>query len=673
MLSQFLGSYLTYPTTALRHTFVRNFLLTLLANMLLFLLWSPGTVYAGSDLKRLDYQLAIKQLRQRNWQDFYQSMENLKNYPLYPYLEYHQINAHLSRLPRKAVHTFLSKYAGTPVAEKLRHRWLNMLIKRGQWQQYIDDWDKSITNTRLKCFYLRSKYRTGDVKDALDATLPLWLVGKSQPSACDPLFKEWIHEGYLTQDIAWRRLELAFQNKRYRLSRYIVNKLLKDHYKTLGTLWLQMHRKPSVLSQHNKMSTLAQQYPNKMRKIVAYGLQRMARKDVVAARKEWQIYREKLAFNIEDIANVKRSLTLAATLQRHNNATSQWLINSQVTAEDPSITELRIRAALHKTDWPNVSKWINVLPKEIQQTQRWQYWRARANEKMKQNGSNVSVSPKLIYQNLAQNRTYYGFLSADQINARYAMHDQPLTMNKDETNKIMSNPAIIRALELYALDYVNDARREWHFGTRGFDAKQLTFAAKLADNAGWHEKSIQSLIKAESWNDLKARFPLAYNNSFLAASKTHRLDPRWLYAIARQESAFSPDAKSHAGALGLMQLMPRTAKHTARQIGINFKKSDLLEPVKNITLGSNYLKNLLEKFDGNRILATTAYNAGPHRVKKWLNHSRNNLTYDIWIETIPFSETRNYVQNVLAFSVIYGYRMNTPSPLISSREAAQAL
>ena len=198
-------------------------------------------------------------------------------------------------------------------------------------------------------------------------------------------------------------------------------------------------------------------------------------------------------------------------------------------------------------------------------------------------------------------------------------------------------------------------------------------AGLVAQQWGWHRKGIEAMASARYWDDLQVRFPLAFNTQVQAVAELTKIEPQLLFAVARQESAFSPDARSRVGATGLMQLMPGTAKDTAKKIGIKYKKSDLLRPDINVKLGGSYLKQMMGRFEGNRILTAAAYNAGPHRVNKWLSDDDQLLPYDVWIELIPFKETRRYVQNILTYSVIYGYRMGAEVPFIRQNEARQLL
>ncbi len=652
---------------------LKAFLLTVIMSFLVGLMMLPDQASAHSYSHYADarerYQVAMNQLATGQLDAFRQNLEALSDYPLYPYLEYERINQHITRLPVQDVQAFIERYKGTPVANKMNRRWLNVLIKKHQWQQYVDDWDPAIRNTRLRCWHLRAKYRTGNKTEALAGVQALWLKPHSQPKACDPLFKEWITGGYLSQDVAWQRLSMAMAAHRTRLAGYIVRKLLKDDYALLGQAYLNAHRRPEALLT-NAQSLQQLSHSDKANQIILHGLKRWLRKDLAAASQAWVALQADFAFASSETQEINQLITMAASSE---SALAGLIEQDEKIIGDAAKTiEGHIRAALRGADWPKVASLIRALPAPYQQKSRWQYWLARSLEEQKLDEPGLP-EPQQIYQELAKTRNFYGFLAADLIDAEYAMRDQPAPVDPMALHHLAENPNVVRALELFAVNQLTDARREWSAGSRDMDGAALVALGKMAESFDWHEKAIRSLIHAQYWDDLQTRFPLAYKHKILDASQSKQLDASWLYAIARQESAFSPDAKSSAGALGLMQLMPGTAKDSARELGLKVRKADLLQPETNIELGSNYLKTLLKKFEGNRILATTAYNAGPHRVKKWLETTQNNLPFDAWIETIPFRETRSYVQNVLAFSVIYDYRLNRYRQLVTSQEAEQLL
>jgi soluble lytic murein transglycosylase len=375
----------------------------------------------------------------------------------------------------------------------------------------------------------------------------------------------------------------------------------------------------------------------------------------------------------DDLRQSTQQKLLTQLIRRHQHQAAQDWLKQMPEVSSEHLVEALIRDALRQKDWEEVYAGINRLSPEAQQSSRWLYWRARSQQTLKLSNP-AQPTPEQTFTQLAMGRGYYSFLAADRLERQYTLGDNPVTARPERVAEIAEQPATKRARELLAVDEINPARREWLSVTKQLDEEGHLAAAKLAHQWGWHRKTIQSLAAVKQWDDLQMRYPLAYNQQVLKIAHQQRVSPPLLFSIARQESAFAADAKSPAGALGLMQLMPSTARYTARKAGVRYRnKHDLLTPEKNITLGSHYINELLTQFDGNRILASAAYNAGPSRVKKWLSSTDKQLDHDIWVEIIPFKETRKYVQNILSYSVIYGYRMGRKLPLLTEKELHQRL
>ncbi|MEJ2761988.1 MAG: transglycosylase SLT domain-containing protein, partial [Gammaproteobacteria bacterium] len=283
---------------------------------------------------------------------------------------------------------------------------------------------------------------------------------------------------------------------------------------------------------------------------------------------------------------------------------------------------------------------------------RWRYWRARA---LEQAGERKTADA--IYRSLAGQRDYYGFLAADRLGIPYNLNYASLPNDVETWKAIMAMPAVIRARELYKLGMMLEARREWRDALTRMSDHQMQIAARIAADWGWDDRTILTLGRAQAYDDLVLRFPLPYEHRLKKYAKKRGLDLSWLFALTRAESAFMQDARSPTGALGLMQVMPRTGRRTARAIGFRtFHTRYLLQADKNITIGTAYLKQMYDKFNGNQILATAAYNAGPYNVARWLPESECDEP-DVWIETIPFTETRKYVARILYYSSIYDWRL----------------
>jgi peptidoglycan lytic transglycosylase len=607
--------------------------------------------------QRKQYKQTFAAIKKGHRTNSQRGLKQLRDYPLYSYLLKEQLGRKLKQLPYTEVDQFLTSHGDTVVGMQLRKRWLAVLAQKKLWAKFMQYYHPDIASTTLRCSYLEALHQNGFTKIAHNKTSEIWLSGKSLPDQCNSAFKRWQTAGGKTDELVWSRVKLALNANNTRLARYLSERAsapLKPYTRRL----INVHRKPRRLEKKADFKDNTDYTVD----IITHGLQRLVSKDANLTSRLWVSYRGYTAFSDQQYHAIRNKLARQLIASSDPSAL-QWLIVHDPNVEDSYLLEWRIRLALKKQQWARAGHWISLLPYELQKEPRWRYWLARVYQKT---GQPAEKSNKLMSE-LAKERHYYGFLAADARSDHYGFNHSERTILVDDF-QISQIPALARAHEFYKLGELINARREWRSGTQSLDLAQLSNATSLAHSWGWHQQAIHTTIKAQQWNNLSIRFPLAYQSHMVDAAKSTTISLEWLYAIARQESAFADDAYSSAGARGLLQLRPSTAKKIAHRIGVKYKTRDLYQADKNITLGSVYLKELLEVFEGNRILATAAYNAGPHRVKKWLKKQDKALPYDIWIETLPFYETRNYVQNVLAFSVIYGYRLGTDSPLIGAQE-----
>lgn len=612
----------------------------------------------------LDAEKAFKERQFNTYKIIFNDIDD--DYPLKAILEYEDLQRRLYLLPYADVDLFLEQQAGTYLHDALARDWLAALAKKKNWHDYRSYFLTSgLKRVKLQCLNLRARLYTGD-ETAFADVATLWNVGKSQPSECDPLFASWKNAGHLTSDLAWDRFRKSVRARERTLARYIVRHM-SPRQQTLANLYLDVDRNPRILK---KISRFSRPSPE-MHEIILHGIRRYSRIDSADAFKQWERYDAKNYFATADRTKTQEYLITQLAKQGHME-TAEALIKSSNARASSDLTAWLIRDALGDLDWQRVYNTLVRLSSEDQQNNRWLYWRARAMEELKISDPDYPSSQQ-IYGSLALTRSFYGFLSSDILGQNYTLADKPSNPSLETVDAVQSNLSMRRASELLSIGRGRQARREWFYATRNFAAQELLAAGKLAEQWGWHRQSIQAMIQAKHWDDLQLRFPLAYQEELNLASKSTKIETTFLYAIARQESAFAPEVRSPAGAMGLMQLMPATAKETANKIGVKYKYWDLIKPSNNIELGSSYLHQLLDQFKGNHILAAAAYNAGPNRVKQWISKQDKQIPYDVWIETIPFNETRGYVQNVLSFSVIYGYRLGDKTPLLSEQNKNQFL
>jgi soluble lytic murein transglycosylase len=343
---------------------------------------------------------------------------------------------------------------------------------------------------------------------------------------------------------------------------------------------------------------------------------------------------------------------------------------------DVDLQRQRIIVALTRGHWSQVKSRIDVLPLQEREQPQWQYWKGRALQQLRQNNQ-----AKTILAQVSQDRTYYAFLAANHGGYAYYLVNRPLQIEPALLQEIAQRQATRRAQELRNIGRIVDARLEWRWLTKNLDVSGLQAAANLANNWRWHDQAIFTLARSNFWDDLDLRFPLEHLNLVEQFAKNNQLPTAWVLAIIRQESAFAADAASPVGALGLMQLMPATAHQVAQKLGKPPPKNAmaLSLPTTNIELGSSYLREMLQRFDNNIILATAAYNAGPTRVNRWL--PKKTMNAEIWVEKIPFRETRIYVQRVMTYMIIYEQRLGLKPgaivqhmrPIRSSKAIRQAV
>ncbi|MBT4379902.1 MAG: transglycosylase SLT domain-containing protein [Gammaproteobacteria bacterium] len=581
----------------------------------------------------------------------------LRTYPLYPYLEYTEISYRISRQSEQDILRFVEQYKDTPLVESLLAHWLSNLAKRGKWEIFVTHYDKVTPTKKLACQHAYGLYKVGMVDQALTQAEKLWTVGFSQPDECDSIFNVWRGANGITPEIAWQRFALSLKENNKDLASYLI-RFVDRQDKPFATNYRLVHLKPKTIKRYKSFK--ATNIRN--REIILHGVKRLSRLDPEDALLTLEKYEKLQDFNPDELEDAYTYIGVRLAGKSSDLALVDSLpVNLH---EHPKLVEARIRQNLKHGDWSNVMVLINLLPQEQQKSNRWQYWKARAlglsaDEADREIARNVMIE-------LSSERSFYGFVSADILQNQYNYQDEPSPVTLEQILSLEESPGVQRALELFALGERSQARREWYFSTSDFNNVERDVAARVALRWGWYKASIQTMIDAGAWNHLDHRFPIAYADTFITHARRANIPVQWSLAIARQESSFMTDAKSSAGALGVMQLMPATAKQVAAKIGVSYPNNrSLTSPDLNIRLGTNYLAQMLRKFDNNRILASAAYNAGPGRVNQWLNP---DVPFDVWIEIIPFTETRNYVQNVLMFSSIYSRRMNERQPLIYAHE-----
>lgn len=624
--------------------------------------------------ERALYRDALADLYAVRLRAFESKLEQLQDYPLLPYLHYARLLRYISNVEPAEVIAFRERFADSHLADSALTHWLENLARRGHWELFRQHYDPGMANsTAQQCRYYRSLYETGDREAALAGAARMWVAADSRPDVCDPLFNVWRRAGGLTDALAWERIHLALGANRPTLAGYLL-RYLNPANEALGREFIALHRQPQRLG---RVASLPGD-PVRAAGVVAHVIKRMARQDPDAAATAWRTWSSRVALPAAEQQQVVEEI-LRWRIRREllpDNFSASWPPAGLGRELDTSLLEELIRRAVANERWEEVLTWIGRLPEAAREGVSWQYWQARASLEL-HDASHAAKPPPIaldpaaaqaLLALVAEQRNFYGFMAADRLGQPVNMQAETLELSAAEINFVASQSSMQRALELYAMDERLDARREIAWLRSRLDGRGLLALAELARRQGWHNEAIQATITAREWNHLDLRFPLAFAEPMQANARLRQLEPSWLYAIARQESAFRVDARSHAGALGVMQVMPATAQLTARQLNIPLANTwQLLDHNKNIEIGAGYLARMYERYQHNRILASAAYNAGPGRVDQWLAR-RPATPADVWIEAIPFRETRGYVQNVLAFALIYSRRLGEEKPFIYDHE-----
>ncbi len=569
-------------------------------------------------------------------------LPKLEDYPLYPYLLYKSLLGNKNQLSK--VESFLEKYADTPYASSLRNNQLSLLASQKKWNAYVSLYENN-SSTKLQCHYQWALHKTGNTVSALKGAKQLWLTGQSQPPECDELFNLLKERKMLTSDLVWKRFSLALRAGNLSFARYL-KKSLPTKPANNAAFWLKVYQSPqSTLVKWQSWPSNKELYS----KIFVHGLERLVAKDLSLANKIWHEGKNHFAVDSLQSAQLERLLSLKMIKNRHPQALKS-LFNLTPEQDNAETRKWRVRAALLNQDWNRVDDALNRLTIDEQETSRWKYWKARMLAEL-----GHPVASTQLYQEIAGERDFYGFLAADRTKLDYALNNSPIEVSLASAQELEQSWPFLAMKEFLAVNHELDARRLWWYKSQRLEHSELLAAARLANQWGWHDVAIFTAARAKQWDDVELRFPLAYKEQILKHAANAELRPSLVYGVIRRESAFRTNVSSKAGARGLMQIMPKTGRMLARKLNHRWQSAaQLFQPETNLRYGTTYLKQLSARFNNNLAMVAAGYNAGPHRVERWRPQTQS-VPADIWVETIPFNETRNYVKAVLAYMSIYNH------------------
>jgi soluble lytic murein transglycosylase len=595
--------------------------------------------------QRQAFLQAEKYLSEKNEAGFLEVTASLSDYPLYPYLKYQWLKDHTDQTDQ--VLTFLSTYKDTRYAGLLSSKWLDYLAEQGRWYNFIKYYEVGESSAD-DCQYQWAQYQTGKQQQTLAEAKRLWLSGRAAEKRCQPLFSALQNSPLITPDLIWQRFETAIEGNDTETARATLL-LLKEAARKNAENWLQLHQKPELVED----SRFWQEKTAQTGRLFAYAIKRLANANLEKALAVWDGKKSDFAVDGQTAQAVERKLGMALLGKKDNRAYDHLNKASQA---DEETRAAKVRAALLEQNWQHVNSALTDLTLDERQEPKWQYWQARGLQEIgKKQESNK------VYTELAKDRSYYGFLAAETVNVPYQIIDQPVSVQEADLKQLSEQAEFKACYEFKLLNLDLEARRQWQFAIKDLPKEKLLTAAKLAQQWQWDQIAITTLVKADYWDDMALRFPVLYLTEVQTSADKHGLDPALLFGLMRQESMLDKNAVSSVGAKGLMQLMPETARTVARTLLEPWQSdNDLFKPELNINYGGYYFKDLLTRFGGHVAVAGAAYNAGPNRAKKWLPIT-SAVPADIWIETIPFKETRKYVSTVLSYAIIYQQRLKKGS------------
>ena len=551
----------------------------------------------------------------------------LRDYPLYPYLPAAALLHDIRQVDLPTVQAYLAQYPGLIPAQDLRRDFLLELARRQDWNGFLALYRPG-TNLTLACDAVQARMASDAKLDFERDLAPLW-AKPELPRACDPVLQAAREQGLLTTPRLWSRIMRAAEAGR-------------EGTITALAKWLPASQNPQAqwLAQalRDPQSALlaARDWPDTARARVAVmlALQRRARRDTDSADAAWQRLRGRFRFSIDQREAIERTLAIFHAADYDPDA-QQQLLALPAAAQTATTREWRVRVALAAQDWPAVLAGITAMPADQQQQEEWRWFRARALA-----ATGHAAQAQAIYADLARQTTFFGYLAADQVGQPYAICPRAPIDDPRQEQALLAQPGLQRAFELFAVGLQPLARREWTRALDGADDRTQVLAVELAHARGWYDRAAFTLNHGELMHYYTLRLPLDRQVDLVEQAKQSGIDPAWAYGILRSESAWMSDARSGADARGLMQLVPATAALVARRNGLPWDGGDsLYDPATNVALGTRYLAQLAERFNGAPWLASAAYNAGPNRVDQWLD-ARGALPPDLFIATIPFKETR---------------------------------
>jgi soluble lytic murein transglycosylase len=547
------------------------------------------------------------------------------------------------------IDAFLRAHPGQPVARGLRRDWLASLAQRRRWDWFLPH-SADVVDPVLICERLQGRLATNDTQGLAAAALLRWMVPQKPPAECSEVFSWLRQQGLLTPALAETRTRAALAADLPRLARDFAGDVSLNRRAAL-IQWSDLLDSPrsalTVLAAQPSLpvepDALAAGFDKLSRTEPAFALDLLPR----------LLARDGLGPGLEE--RLKRSAALGAAYDRDPRAMAAFEALPPA-AVDNAVQEWRVRAALWNGEYDRALGWLEQMPPGLATQPRWRYWRARATAAA--HGDDAAAP---MYGEIARLRDYYGYLAADRLKQPYDLNARPSPLDPAAQTALAAQPALIRAHELFDCEMTDEAGAEWTSALEAADTAMKVQAALLASRWGWYSQSIATLAQTGEFDDVALRYPRPFVDAVVQAGKLAQLPQDWILAVMRQESLFRKDAVSRADARGVMQMVPSTASAVARRWHLSSPSRDgLFDPSIAVPLGAAYFRELLDRYGEQLAVSLAAYNAGPAALARWL--PPQPMDADVWIENIPYNETRAYVQHILEHIVAFASVRGAAAP-----------
>jgi soluble lytic murein transglycosylase len=604
----------------------------------------PGNALASSDDETF---LAAREAFQKgNIEQLSRLAPELRDYPLYPYVAYWQLRSRLSEAGTPVIEAFMSDYRDTLLTERVRADWLRTLARSQDWEAFEREYHKlAVDDVELTCYAQQARLALHKDQSALKDARSIWFQGSAQPDSCAPLFDAMLRQGLLEEDDVWARIRLALESGNVSFVRQLVSYLPAGR-RPDPRLFEAVARNPQRYLERVPVKTKTRAE----RELAMFAVVRLAQSLPAVAAIRFE--KVQSAFLGEEQAYVWGQLALAGAM-KHRPEALDWFARAGDRLSDRQLN-WKVRAALRRGEWGTALAAVEAMSATEQQIPAWRYWRARALQ-----GTGRAAEGNAVLAGLSFDHSFYGQLAMEELGTVVTTTSDSYHPSDEEVAAMERLPGIQRALRFYQLGLRYEGALEWRWTTRTFKDKELLAAAEVARRNGWFERSIDTAERTQQMHDFTLRYPTPYREVLGNYTRQLDLDEAWVYALVRQESRFSAEARSNAGALGLMQLMPTTARAVARRLGIPAVNRNSVHTVDtNISLGTYHLRELMDGLDNHPVLVSAAYNAGLGRAREW--RADQPLEGAIYTETIPFSETRDYVRKVMSNTMYYARLLTQP-------------